>query len=231
VRVVLIASTIFYDHDAEESTGYRWVSNPFPPGQGESSQLSEFAGRECYQSWDKPNAETATNEGYLRNIIQQQHFSVLEHGMASFRVMDVSRSLTHELVRHRHLSFSQLSQRYVDMGGVDPVIPPDLRGDNEALDILKFVWAGAQAAYEELVERLEKGGMARKRARQAARCVLPNMTPTSLVVTGNHRAWREMIVKRISPHADTEIQELAHNVLRQLLEIEPNIYADLKGLL
>lgn len=199
-----------------------------PPGESESSQLSEFAGRECYQSWSRPNADTATLEGYIGNIIEQRHFSVLEHGSASFRIMDVSRSLTHELVRHRHLSISQLSQRFVDMGGVSPVVPPDLRGDQEALDILMYVWAGAEAAYEELTRRLEAGGMPRKRARQAARCVLPNMTPTSLVLTGNHRAWREMIVKRISPHADTEIQELAHNVLRQLIGIEPAIYEDMK---
>lgn len=228
MRVVLIASTCFYDGDAEASTDGAWTSHAMPPGESESSQLSEFAGRECYQSWSRPNADTATLEGYIGNIIEQRHFSVLEHGSASFRIMDVSRSLTHELVRHRHLSISQLSQRFVDMGGVSPVVPPDLRGDQEALDILMYVWAGAEAAYEELTRRLEAGGMPRKRARQAARCVLPNMTPTSLVLTGNHRAWREMIVKRISPHADTEIQELAHNVLRQLIGIEPAIYEDMK---
>ena len=75
--------------------------------------LAEFAGRACYESWHKPNPATATNAGYLRHILEVGHLSVLEHGSVTLYLRGVSRSLTHELVRHRHLSFSQLSQRYV----------------------------------------------------------------------------------------------------------------------
>src|SRR3712207_7558756 len=73
--------------------------------------LAEFAGRACYQSWDKPNPATATNAGYLRHILEVGHLSVLEHGTVTMYLTGVSRSLTHELIRHRHFSFSQLSQR------------------------------------------------------------------------------------------------------------------------
>ena len=85
--------------------------------------LAEFAGRACYQSWAKPNPRTATNAGYLRHILEVGHLSVLEHGSVTFYLTGVSRSLTHELIRHRHFSYSQLSQRYVperDAGMVEP---------------------------------------------------------------------------------------------------------------
>ena len=75
--------------------------------------LLEFAGRACYQSWSKPNPKTATNAGYLQHIIDVGHFSVLEHASVSFYITGISRSCTHELIRHRHFSYSQLSQRYV----------------------------------------------------------------------------------------------------------------------
>jgi thymidylate synthase ThyX len=67
--------------------------------------LAEFAGRACYQSWGKPNPATATNAGYLRHILEVGHLSVLEHGTVSFYLTGVSRSLTHELIRHRHFSY------------------------------------------------------------------------------------------------------------------------------
>jgi len=75
--------------------------------------LAEFAGRACYQSWKKPNPSTATNAGYLKHILEVGHLSVLEHGSVTFYLTGISRSLTHELIRHRHFSYSQLSQRYV----------------------------------------------------------------------------------------------------------------------
>ena len=71
--------------------------------------LAEFAGRACYESWHKPNPKTATNAGYLRHILEVGHLSVIEHATATFYITGVSRSLTHELIRHRHFSFSQLS--------------------------------------------------------------------------------------------------------------------------
>src|SRR3954454_13546884 len=67
--------------------------------------LAEFAGRACYQSWSKPNPSTSTNAGYLRHILEVGHLSVLEHGSVTFYLTGISRSLTHELIRHRHFSY------------------------------------------------------------------------------------------------------------------------------
>lgn len=72
--------------------------------------MAEFADRACYQSWKKPNPATATNAGYLRHILDVGHLSVLEHGTVTMYLAGVSRSLTHELIRHRHFSDSQPSQ-------------------------------------------------------------------------------------------------------------------------
>ena len=95
--------------------------------------LAEFAGRACYQSWRKPNPVTATNAGYLRHILEVGHLSVLEHGTVSFYLTGVSRSLTHELIRHRHFSYSQLSQRYVPERDAAMVEPDVIAEDRETV--------------------------------------------------------------------------------------------------
>ena len=100
--------------------------------------LAEFAGRACYQSWKKPNPVTATNAGYLRHILEVGHLSVLEHGSVSFYITGISRSLTHELIRHRHFSYSQLSQRYVPEKDSRVVLPPGVEGDPELERLLKM---------------------------------------------------------------------------------------------
>ena len=195
--------------------------------------LAEFAGRACYQSWRKPNPSTATNAGYLRHILEVGHLSVLEHGVVSFYITGVSRSLTHELIRHRHFSYSQLSQRYVPERNAAMVEPEVIASDPELH--AKFV-AAAQAgvaAYNDLLAGLEakfadvpNATLRRKQARQAARSVLPNATETRIVVTGNYRAWRHFVAMRASEHADVEIRELAVECLRQLQKAAPNVFGD-----
>lgn len=195
--------------------------------------LAEFAGRACYQSWSKPNPKTATNAGYLDHILQVGHLSVLEHGSVSFYLTGVSRSLTHELIRHRHFSYSQLSQRYVPERDAAMVEPDVIADDPELHDKFLAATAAAQSAYTELLEGLEKkfadepkATLRRKQARQAARSVLPNATETRIVVTGNYRAWRHFIAMRASEHADVEIRALAVACLKQLKAKVPNVVAD-----
>ena len=79
--------------------------------EGSADLLAEFAGRACYKAWDRKNPATATTEGYLKNILKQGHFSVLEHSSVTFYVEGASRSLLTELTRHRFLSLSVESQR------------------------------------------------------------------------------------------------------------------------
>jgi thymidylate synthase (FAD) len=195
--------------------------------------LAEFAGRACYQVWHKPNPATATNAGYLRHILEVGHLSVIEHGSATFYITGISRSLSHELIRHRHFSYSQLSQRYVPERDAAVVEPEVIAADPELHKRFVAAAEASVAAYNELLAGLEErfadvanATLRRKQARQAARAVLPNATETRIVVTGNYRAWRHFIAMRATEHADVEIRELAVECLRQLTRIAPNVFSD-----
>ena len=208
-----------------------WPPNPGPVSDAET--LTEFAGRMCYRSWANPAQRT--NAEYIANILQHEHGSVLEHASATFALLEVSRAFTHELVRHRHLSFSQESQRFVGPRAISYVIPPLFQGDAEAESRILDHARDTGMDYDYLVQRaealLKDQGVSktarRKRAREAARAVLPNATPTNLVVTGNHRAWREVLLKRGSPHADAEMRQVILEIYTQLRAIAPAIYADI----
>lgn len=230
MKVRPIAATSFFMPDAEEDWD-EYIA-PYECHYDDTLQvdeLPEIAGRVCYQSWGRPNPKTSSNKAYLANIIAQQHFSVLEHSSVTFWISGVSRSLTHELVRHRHLSFSQVSQRYVDESPEstqDLVMHPQFAGDHDwDLPISRTVLE-ARRLYREIVKDLTAKGVDRKTARGAARSVLPNAVATELIVTGNMRTWRELLVKRLSPGADAEIRELAQLILVHLKEIAPNTFQD-----
>jgi thymidylate synthase (FAD) len=202
---------------------------------GESTdgeRLAEFAGRLCYMSQKNP-ASRPTRE-YLENIKKQGHGSVLEHANYSILVEGVSRSLTHELVRHRAgFAYSQLSQRYVDESEANFVVPPAIVGD----DALEKEWRAqieeAQRSYVRLVEHLMEryawvGDKVhrRKMAREAARGVLPNSTETKIVVTANARAWRTMLELRSSEGAELEIRRCAVAILKLLQHETPAFFSD-----
>ena len=202
---------------------------------GESTdgeRLAEFAGRLCYMSQHNP-AGRSTRE-YLENIKKQGHGSVLEHANYSLLIEGVSRSLTHELVRHRAgFAYSQLSQRYVDESDASFVVPPAIGGDERLESAWRAQIESAQSAYVALVAQLmERYSWVadkihrRKMAREAARGVLPNSTETKIVVTGNARAWRTMLELRSSEGAELEIRRMALVVLRVLQSESPAFFSD-----
>ncbi len=198
----------------------------------DGERLAEYAGRLCYMSQQNP-AGRSTAE-YLQNILRQGHGSVFEHSVYVLLIEGISRSCSHELVRHRAgFGYSQLSQRYVDESKAAFVLPPAIQGDPALeADWLAQVQA-AQAAYVAAVERLmEKyAGVAerthrRKMAREAARSVLPNATEVKIVVSANVRAWRTMLELRLSEGAELEIRRMALACLALLMEEAPALFAD-----
>lgn len=197
----------------------------------EAQDVLEFAGRACYQSFHKPNPATRNQSDYLENIIEQGHESVLEHGSATFYLTGVSRALTHELIRHRHLSYSQLSQRFVDESEAKMVMPPAIatlfKPGDKPYDRAVKSFKRAVKDYEKLAEKLAEKGLPRKQAREAARAVLPNCTETRIVVSGNFRAWRDFLKKRLDPAADAEIRTVALKLHNHLLDIAPDVFKDL----
>jgi thymidylate synthase (FAD) len=233
--VVPIAATMLFPLAITKQTPYKMHDMELAGGHGIPTaidELAEIAGRNCYQSWDRPNPKTASNENYLGNIISQQHFSVMEHGSVSFYAEGVSRALLAELTRHRHLSFSVVSQRYVDANSLDRVDPPiiselegiDLEDANRTLELVDKYTIDA---YNALVEIFVNNNYPRKQAREAALAVLPNMMDTPLVVTGNIRAWRDVLSKRYHIAADREIQGFATEVLGHLRLLAPNSVQDI----
>lgn len=216
-----------------------WRSDTAHPAQA----LVEFAGRLCYLSFGeqapiegghRPVRGRTTNAEYVANLLRVGHGSVLEHAVWSVLIEGVSRALTHELVRHRHFSFSQLSQRYVDESDVAFVLPPELPAEGPVFDAWAEACRRALAAYRALLAALEasfadeaSATLRRKRARQAARAVLPNCVETKIVVTGNARAWRHFLEVRGARGADAEIRRLALALLPIFQAEAPDIFGDL----
>lgn len=206
-----------------------WRTDTDNPAQ----RLIEFAGRLCYRSFHNPSGRT--NAEYIAHLLEQGHLSVLEHASASFLIEGISRSCSHEIVRHRHFSYSQVSQRFVNEAEARMVLPPALSGDPEAQALLERVAHEAKDAYAQLVERLraryasvDDVSLRRKLARQAARSVLPNATETALVMSGNFRAWRHFLRMRASEHAEAEIRRVALAILKILQNEAPAVFADFR---
>lgn len=223
-KVTLLASTKIDDDVIRERMEIQEEST-------DAEILTVFAGRQCYESFHRPNTATYEDADYLHRTLEQQgHWSVAEHATATLLFEGVSRAFTHELIRHRHLSYSQLSQRFVDEGYANMVVPPAIRELKNGvvkrynLDAIEEIASATQNRYDILVNDLLDQGLSRKQVREAARAVLPNMTETKIVVTGNLRAWKEVIDRRLAPDADAEMQEVMGQAKRCLTAIAPTIF-------
>ena len=223
--VQLIAATDFH-----APQGVEWEVDP---GASASEALVEFAGRACYESFDKPNPRTASSQAYLHHILEVGHDALLEHATATLYIRGLSRSATHELVRHRHFSFSQLSQRFVHPEETEVVLPKLIAEDEQLTRLTLQAADDARFVYEELLNALESkleeepnALLRKKQARQAARAVLPNLTESRIVVTGNYRAWRHFIGARATEQADTEMRQLAVACLKLLRKQSPVLFDD-----
>jgi len=193
----------FFDDIKVDPKTYNYESQPEVSFE---QSITEFAARMCYQSWDKgrPHRE------HIHHLTSVGHLSVFEHNVFTFALAGISRSLTHELVRHRHMSFSQLSQRYVDhtYWNLGFVVPPDLIEWFKENPLAEEEWA--ENRFKELLEYKASLANTRgselhiKRRRQAARNCLPNCMETRMVVSGNARTWLEACLKRRPPGTTME---------------------------
>lgn len=226
MKVQLIAFTTFLASEVRDLMS--WEPSHVDDGP-DADMLAEFAGRTCYWSFRRPNPDTTRNVDYLRNVLSRGHHSVLEHASATFLLTGVSRTLTHELVRHRHLSFSQLSQRYVDESDAMTIVPNVLDSDDEGRRLARNMMGLQDVAhqlYGRIFEYARLRGASRKEARGAARGALLAGTRTVVVVTGNMRAWLDFIARRWHVAADPEIRELAGELRRQLVLLAPGTFQD-----
>jgi len=196
-----------------------------------AEKLVEIAGRLCYTSYGKGRK---SNTDYVHHLLEVGHGSVLEHAVWNLLITGVSRSFTHELIRHRvGFSYSQLSQRYVDESEAD-FVEPDIIADDPDLHRLWIeTIESTRQAYVKLVDKLSEKyadvpdkTLRRKLARQAARSVLPNATETKIFVTTNARSLRNFIELRANEAADVEIRKVAVKILQLMQRESPNIFGD-----
>lgn len=200
------------------------------------------AARTCYSSkpvldiFDDifPDQDGTTDAEYIEMLASNGHESPIEHASFTFAIEDVSRSLLAQLTRHRIASYSVRSQRYVSEKDFSYVIPPEIMGDDESLEVYGDVMAEIRFGYGKLVDRLmeihEATGMkkrdARKKAQEDARYILPNACCTQLVVTMNARSLLNFFRQRCCNRAQWEIRELANEMLKLCKDVAPAIFAN-----
>jgi thymidylate synthase (FAD) len=181
---------------------------------GTAEGLIEHAGRVCYRSQHQGNSAA-----FIRARLREGHESIIEHAAATFEISGISRACSHQLVRHRLASYSQESQRYVEMSDPELVVPEAIEADAEA----RAIWDEFATQVESFYRRLRARGV----RKEDARFVLPNAAATRIVVTMNFRELRHFFGLRITPEAQWEIRWMALEMLRQLAPHAPVIFGDL----
>ena len=182
-----------------------------------AEKLIEEAGRTAYQSQDKITNESAPK--FIKMLIGRGHTSVLEHASATFKISDVSRTFSHQLVRHRIASYTQKSQRYVSEKEFDYVMPQSIKNDAIACGLFINTMNRIKNAYRVL----QKMGI----RNEDARFLLPNACTTEIVITTNFRDWRHIIEIRTDKAAQWEIRNVCNEILKVLKEKAPSCFEDL----
>ncbi len=177
-------------------------------------KLLERAGRLCYTS------AMGDTTKFLRARVREGHLSLIEHATASFYISGISRTCSHQLVRHRLCSFSQRSQRYVVEDKAEFVVPPSITQNEEA----SRIYHGFVNQSRDVYKSLRELGI----PKEDSRFVLPNATSTELIMSLNFREALHMFHVRISPAAQWEIREVCSRMLEELASAAPAVFGDLR---
>ncbi|HDQ34902.1 MAG TPA: FAD-dependent thymidylate synthase [Chloroflexi bacterium] len=182
-------------------------------GDGTPEALIEHAGRVCYRSAGQGNSAA-----FIRARLRDGHESIIEHASATFEISGISRACSHQLVRHRLASYSQESQRYVEMSDPAWALPADIAANPEAAAL----WEDFAAQVQQTYAALRALGL----RKEDARFVLPNAAATRLVLTMNFRELRHFFRLRLAPEAQWEIRALAREMLALVAPHAPTVFAD-----
>ena len=183
----------------------------------EALNITELATRVCYKSEDKMKEGSA--EKLIKGIIKSKHFGCLEHVNLTVRFI-CDRATTHQLVRHRLMSFNQKSQRYCKEDNLEVIMPSGLSVvDTETLRIWADSCMEAEWAYSNLISAGVKP--------ETARSVLPNCTATEIYATANIREWRHFFEMRCDKTAQEDIRSLSLSLLCQMFEQYPVFFEDM----
>lgn len=182
---------------------------------GGPEALLEHAGRVCYRSQTRGDAGR-----FLQARIREGHESLIEHASATFEIGGISRACSHQLVRHRLASYSQESQRYVNMSDPEWVVPAEIAANPEARAVFASFASEAQKAYRRLINLGVR--------KEDARFALPNATATRIIVTMNFRELLHVFRLRISRHAQWEIRDVSIRMLALVYPHAPHVFGDVR---
>ncbi|MDO8669409.1 MAG: FAD-dependent thymidylate synthase [Candidatus Buchananbacteria bacterium] len=203
----------------------------------DSEKIEEIMGRLCYRSFGaglNPNVKRVRegNRTYLQNVVAVKHGSVLEHTVVNFIFADVSRVLTHELVRHRAgTAISQESLRFVRLDDLGQWLPTVIREDEQATEIFVKTFEQLEELQLQLAEHFDLDGekmpfAQKKIITSAMRRIAPIGLSTSIGWSANMRALRHLIEMRTEPVAEEEIRLVFGQVAEICQRRYPNIFAD-----
>ena len=169
---------------------------------------------------------------FLDRLSNLGHSSPTEHASFTFGIEGVSRSFLAQISRHRIVSLSVQSQRYVDMSTADSVIPPEIATSMEISDIFNGAINGAFYSYNDiknvLTQKYINSGMtesnAKKKAQEDARYVLPEACCTRMIITMNARELNHFFNLRCCNRAQWEIRECAEKMLKLVYPIAPHLF-------
>jgi len=184
-----------------------------------AEDIIEKACRTCYLSFHRYDPPRSTEE-LIKKVIIKGHHSVLEHATATFRVKGGSRVFTHEVVRHRLMSPSQESQRYVEYGKIKEyefIVPPTVE-KSRFKDDFKRKALESKELYSDMV----KEGI----PKEDARYILPNATVSEIVISANFRELRHIFEVRCAERAHWEIREICLEMLKIMKKQSPIVFWD-----
>lgn len=179
----------------------------------EPQYLIEYAGRVCTNTLSRLGHGS---ERFIRQRIDEQHMGLLEHNSVTFLVEGISRTASHQLVRHRVGSYAQLSERFCDVRDTDAVLPASIAAREDAFAEYEASITDAYTSYERLI----KSGI----PREDARMVLPQGVETTILVTMNLRSYLHLFDMRIHEAAQWEIREMCIKMLDLLVYYAPAVF-------
>lgn len=177
-----------------------------------------------------PETERGMGEWLRDKVLSRHHWGILEHLDFHFAIRGISRSCSHQLVRHRIASYAQQSQRYVDKANFRYIVPETIRENAEALELYRRTMADLGERYEQLQNMLKAAypDLKGEAINQDARFILPNACETELMMSINGRQVIEMSKKRLCSRAQWEIRALFER-MRDILQAEVPVVFDNLG--
>lgn len=240
-KVFILADTQINPKGKQDFLSYLGVPDWATDAQSGAEEVVEMAGKLCYMSFSTDLNKNLTRTGTRNNheyiqkgLIATKHGSVLEHGTVTFAILNVSRIVTHELVRHRQgAAYSQLSGRYVRLDEVVMAdLPSCLKEDAFARQIVEDAVTSTENYMQTLAKYFDLDNSTdfglKKEVTSAIRRIIGNGQANHIIATFNHRAIRHILEIRSSSHAEEEIRKMAELMFDAVVERYPAIYGDAK---